>query len=129
MRPPGQALRRLRPPRERRPLSPGRFQVESQRAPPLQRNLEESGRGAAHVFLCMLAYYVEGHMRQALAPLLFHDEELDRDRARRDPVAPAQPSESVRRTLAMTTYPSCSLQTLLADRIPDSNGSFDPVPA
>jgi transposase len=51
----------------------------------------------AHVLLCMLAYYVEWHMRQALAPLLFEDEELVRDRRRRDPVAPAEPSDSVQR--------------------------------
>ena len=50
----------------------------------------------AHVFLCILAYYVEGDMPQALAPL-FHDQELNVDRTRRDPVAPAQLSESVRR--------------------------------
>ena len=48
----------------------------------------------AHIFLCMLAYYVEWHMRRALAPLLFDDEELIRDRARRDPVAPAASSAS-----------------------------------
>jgi len=35
------------------------------------------GHVKAHIFLCMLAYYVEWHMRQALAPLLFQDEELD----------------------------------------------------
>jgi transposase len=34
----------------------------------------------AHLFLCMLAYYVEWHMRKALAPLLFDDEELDENR-------------------------------------------------
>jgi Transposase DDE domain len=54
-------------------------------------------RVRAHIFLCMLAYYVEWHMRRALAPLLFHDEDLDADRRRRDPVAPAQPSPSARR--------------------------------
>jgi transposase len=48
----------------------------------------------AHIFLCMLAYYVEWHMRRALAPLLFDDEELRQDRARRDPVAPAESSAS-----------------------------------
>ena len=48
----------------------------------------------AHIFLCMLAYYVEWHMRQALAPLLFEDEEIDRLRWQRDPVAKAQPSSS-----------------------------------
>ncbi len=51
----------------------------------------------AHIFLCMLAYYVEWHMRRALAPLLFDDEELDAARWRRDPVAPARPSASAQR--------------------------------
>jgi transposase len=54
-------------------------------------------RVRAHLFLCMLAYYVEWHMRQALAPLLFDDEQLPRDRATRDPVAPAQPSACAQR--------------------------------
>jgi hypothetical protein len=49
----------------------------------------------AHIFLCMLAYHVEWHMRRALAPLLFHDEDIEVDRKMRDPVAPAQPSPSV----------------------------------
>jgi Transposase DDE domain len=73
----------------------------------------------AHVFLCMLAYYVEWHMRQALAPMLFQDEDLDRDRLRRDPVAPAKPSESVRRKkLDRVTNDGLALhsfQTLLAE--------------
>jgi transposase len=51
----------------------------------------------AHVFLCMLAYYVEWHMREAWAPLLFEDEELTQQRQERDPVAPAQPSPAARR--------------------------------
>jgi transposase len=51
----------------------------------------------AHILLCLLAYYVEWHMRQALAPLLFDDEELPADRQRRDPVAPAVASPSARR--------------------------------
>lgn len=37
----------------------------------------------AHIFLCMLARYVEWHRRRALAPLLFDDEELRQDRAPR----------------------------------------------
>jgi len=53
-------------------------------------------RVRAHIFICMLAYYVEWHLRQAWEPLLFEDEELVVDRERRDPVAPAQTSESVR---------------------------------
>ena len=50
----------------------------------------------AHIFLCMLAYYVEWHLRRVWAPLLFEDEALPRDRQTRDPVAPAQPSLAVR---------------------------------
>jgi transposase len=59
----------------------------------------------AHIFLCMLAYYVEWHMRKALAPLLFDDEELDGNRQRRDPVKPAQSSESAKKkkNLRLTT--------------------------
>ena len=47
-------------------------------------------RVRAHIFICMLAYYVEWHMRKALAPLLFDDECKDRER---DPVKPAQISD------------------------------------
>lgn len=53
-------------------------------------------RVRAHVFLTMLAYYVDWHMRKALAPLLFEDEELEDDRWTRDPVAPATPSKSAK---------------------------------
>jgi hypothetical protein len=54
-------------------------------------------RVRAHVFLCMLAYHVEWHLRQALAPLLFHDTDLDAARAeRRSPVAMTEPSETVK---------------------------------
>lgn len=51
-------------------------------------------RVRAHVLLCTLAYYVEWHMRQALKPLLYEDEELEESRRSRDPVKPAQASES-----------------------------------
>ena len=54
-------------------------------------------RVRAHFFLCMLAYYVEWHMRAALAPLLYVDEDLAHIRATRDPVARAQPSRSALR--------------------------------
>ncbi len=48
----------------------------------------------AHVFLCMLAYHVEWHLREALAPLLFHDTELEAARGERtSPVAKTEPSE------------------------------------
>jgi transposase len=51
-------------------------------------------RVRAHLFLCLLAYYVEWHMRQAWTPLLYADEELEEDRQERDPVKPARPSQS-----------------------------------
>ena len=53
-------------------------------------------RVRAHILLCLLAYYVEWHLRQAWEPLLFEDEELSVDRRHRDPVAPTRTSESAR---------------------------------
>jgi len=54
-------------------------------------------RVRAHVFLCMLAYYVEWHLRQLLAPLLFHDTDLATAKAERtSPVAPTEPSDAVK---------------------------------
>lgn len=51
-------------------------------------------RVRAHVFLCMLAYYVQWHMRQRLKPMLFDDEDLDEASASRaSPVAKAVRSE------------------------------------
>jgi transposase len=50
----------------------------------------------AHVLLCVLAYYVEWHLREAWAQLLYADEELAQDRRRRDPVLPPVPSASAR---------------------------------
>ena len=72
----------------------------------------------AHIFLCLLAYYVEWHLRQAWAPLLFADEALETDRQTRDPVAPATPSPAVRRKKAERQTPEGlplhSFDTLLA---------------
>ncbi len=50
-------------------------------------------RVRAHVFLCMLAYYVQWHMQQALKPMLFHDEFADEVNRRKSPVTPAVRSE------------------------------------
>lgn len=50
-------------------------------------------RVRAHVFLCMLAYHVEWHLRHALSPLLFHDTAIEAARAERpSPVAKTEPS-------------------------------------
>jgi transposase len=76
-------------------------------------------RVRAHIFLCLLAYYVEWHMRQALTPLLFVDETLSVDRKNRDPVAPAKPSASVKRKKATRVtedgLPVHSFTTLMAE--------------
>jgi transposase len=62
---------------------------------PIWHHTEDHVR--AHIFICLLAYYVEWHMRKALSPLLFDDEELDENRRRRDPVKPAKISESAKK--------------------------------
>jgi transposase len=58
---------------------------------PIHHRLENRVR--AHIFLCMLAYYVEWHMREAWRELMFADEDLERKK-HRDPVAPAERSEA-----------------------------------
>jgi len=60
------------------------------RVRPIFHRVEDRVR--AHIFLCMLAYYVEWHLRRAWAPLLFDDETLAQDRRQRDPVRPAEAS-------------------------------------
>ena len=84
---------------------------------PIWHHTEDHVR--AHVFLCMLAYYVEWHLRKTLAPLLFDDEELDKNRKTRDPVKPAQASESAKKkkTLRLTSEGLVvqSLDTLLME--------------
>ena len=63
-------------------------------------------RVRAHVFLCMLAYYLEWHLRRALAPLLFEDDDSEGARAKcNTPVQKAQPSDSAKRKTASKTTP------------------------
>lgn len=53
----------------------------------------KTSRVLCHVFLCMLAYYVQWHMKQRLAPMLFAEEDLEGKRtAHQNPVQPAQRS-------------------------------------
>ena len=79
----------------------------------------EVRRVKAHIFLCMLAYYVEWHMRKALASLLFDDEDLDVQRRHRDPVLPAKPSASALKKKTRRKTPDGfvvhSFETLLAE--------------
>ena len=81
-------------------------------------------RVRAHVLLCMLAYYLEWHMRQSLAPMLFDEHDpVGRDAQRTSPVAKAKPSPSAQRkaTRKLTDpsdgepLPVHSFHTLLAD--------------
>jgi hypothetical protein len=63
---------------------------------PINHRLADRVR--AHIFLCMLAYYVEWHMRESLAPLLFQDDDRDGgERRRTSVVAPAKRSASSER--------------------------------
>jgi transposase len=84
---------------------------------PIWHHTEDHVR--AHIFICVLAYYVDWHMRKALAPLLFDDEELDHNRKIRDPVKPAKPSPSAKdkKTRRLTTedLPIQSFDTLLRE--------------
>ncbi len=84
---------------------------------PIRHRTED--RVPAHIFLCLLAYYVEWHMRQAWAPMLFEDEELPRERKRRDPVLAATVSESAqqKKITRQTTdgFPVHSFATLMAE--------------
>jgi transposase len=80
----------------------------------------EPDRVRTHIFLCMLAYYVEWHMRQDLAPLLFDDDDkAAAEQERTSIVAPAQRSASAQRKVSSRRTPDDlpvhSFQTLLSD--------------
>jgi transposase len=75
-------------------------------------------RVRAHIFLCMLAYYVEWHMREAWRELMFADTE-QQAKATRDPVAPAKRSKAALAKAARHTLddgtPAHSFATLMAE--------------
>jgi transposase len=85
---------------------------------PIHHHLPDRVR--AHILICMLAYYVEWHMRQSLAPILFDDDHKpEAQAARQSVVQPAQRSPSAERK-AHTKHtnegiPVHSFQTLLKD--------------
>lgn len=87
------------------------------RVRPIRHRTEDHVR--AHFFLCMLAYYVEWHLRKALGEILFDDTELSWGRWLRDPVAPAKPSPSAekKKTTQKTAqgFTVHSLETALAE--------------
>ncbi len=83
---------------------------------PIHHHLE--GRVRSHIFLCMLAYYVEWHMREAWRGLMFADED-QAAKATRDPVAPAMRSEAAMKKVASHTLvdgtPVHSWHSLMGD--------------
>jgi transposase len=83
---------------------------------PIHHRLADRVR--AHIFLCMLAYYVEWHMREAWRELMFADED-QRAKLTRDPVAPAKRSDAAELKALTHTLedgtPAHSFGTLLAE--------------
>ncbi len=83
---------------------------------PIHHYLE--GRVRAHIFLCMLAYYVEWHMREAWRELMFADED-QAAKLIRDPVAPAKRSDATMKKVASRTLddgsPMHSFKTLMQE--------------
>ena len=75
-------------------------------------------RVRTHIFLCMLAFYIEWHMREAWRELMFADEDQTA-KANRDPVAPAIRSAQALRKVATHTLPdgspAHSFRTLLEE--------------
>ena len=85
---------------------------------PIYHHLADRVR--SHVFMCMLAYYVEWHMRQELAPVLFDDDaKVEAEKLRVSIVAPAERSpkalRKARRKRTEDDFPVHSFQTLLKD--------------
>ena len=79
----------------------------------------EERRVRAHLFVCLLAGYVEWQLRRAMAPLLFEDETREAARRTRDPVTPAKPTPRAREKKARRRTDDGlalhSLDTLLAE--------------
>ena len=101
---------------------------------PIHHHLETRVR--AHIFLCMLAYYVEWHMREAWRELMFADED-QAAKATRDPVAPARRSAAAEEKASSKRLedgtPVHSFHTLLAElsaivrntcRVPQTTSTF-----
>ena len=97
---------------------PNRFKTEHLKVRPVFHRTADRVR--AHVLLCMLAYYVEWHMRARLKPLLFDDHDpAAAEAARTSIVAPARVSEAAREKArgkrTADGLPVHSFRTLLGD--------------
>ena len=98
---------------------------------PIHHRLADRVR--SHIFLCMLAYYVEWHMREAWRPLLFADED-QLAKTTRDPVAPAKRSAAAEAKAASHLLddgtPAHSFCTLHRTSLPSSaTPAAPPTPA
>ena len=97
---------------------------------PIYHRLEKRVR--AHVLLCMLAYYVEFHMRSWLAPVLFQDDQPDEAKSLRESVvAPAERSTSAQekasRKRSTENLPVHNFQSLLRDLSTISKNTIQPL--
>jgi hypothetical protein len=83
---------------------------------PIHHRLADRVR--AHIFLCMLAYYVEWHLREAWRELMFADTD-QLAKATRDPVAPAKRSQAAQLKASSHTLPDAtpahSFATLMSE--------------
>jgi transposase len=91
-------------------------------------------RVRAHVFLCMLAYYVEWHMRAKLAPMLYDDEDKETAEALRDSVvakAQRSPTAVTKQTTGRTAdqMPVHSFRSLMADLMTLARNTLVTAPA
>jgi len=75
------------------------------------RKLIDDGRVESHIFICLLAYYVAWHLKQAWAPLLFADEHFDEHT---EPNAAAKVSQKKAARQTESGHPVQSFHTLLA---------------
>ena len=103
----------------------------------------KDGRVRTHIFLCMLAYYVEWHLRHALAPMLFDDEDKATAKALRNSMVASAPRSSsaknkVQKKRTATDFPVHSFQSLLKDlvtivknrvqaKLPGTSVTFDKI--
>jgi hypothetical protein len=99
---------------------------------PIYHHTEDRVR--AHLFLCMLAYYVKWHMSEACRALLFADEDRER-RAEADPVAAATRSDAALEKIASKVLgdgsPAHSFRTLLNELgtiVRNTSGAATPMP-
>src|ERR1035438_9973227 len=112
--------------------APTRFRAKMRSNNAFSKCSRHSSGSRAHILLCVLAYYVEWHMRQLLAPILFDDDDKPQAQAARASiVAPAQRSASAKlKALTKQTGDGMkvhSFQTLIGDLATIAKNRIQPV--